>query len=549
MSTKTLRKRIALVAVSALGAGLLSVAPASAATTTIVADDISITTTTTSTLGANLGVCTVSASASATVTTAASLVFTAVSGATGYLKVTDGPGYFSAVSGAGNTLNASGSTATFVGDVAGTSTLKATAVGKVYVTAYTNADAAIESYVITVAASCAGDTFSPAYSFFRGVTESGGDTATTNVDQTGSLDVENTSAYIKYALWDAYSAALTTSGALVVTATNNARVGINAAGTTSTAVLATTGGAGYIQVKAPTDGTAVDTVVTATFNGVTVGSKSIKIRGLAKKLVVSDPTIGLSGVAYTDTTTNGVGTFTYQWQDSAGNALINGSRAASASALTGLNTLVTAAAAGAGGDSAAGTITKPTTLTGDTSYGEGRFSCQGSTKSGSAQIAVAGYNANLELIVSNVFTAQCGGEVDTWTISLDKASYATGEIGTLTITAKDANGAMPASYSTLSGVAASSLGGGGTFIATPADTAVTTLGVKTYKFYATNTPGAYTATVDINAVTEYSAKFAQYKVVDGSGAVSLADVLKAVVSLIASINKQIAALQKALLKK
>ncbi len=31
MSTKTLRKRIALVAVSALGAGLLSVAPASAA--------------------------------------------------------------------------------------------------------------------------------------------------------------------------------------------------------------------------------------------------------------------------------------------------------------------------------------------------------------------------------------------------------------------------------------------------------------------------------------------------------------------------------------
>jgi hypothetical protein len=213
--------------------------------------------------------------------------------------------------------------------------------------------------------------------------------------------------------------------------------------------------------------------------------------------------------------------------------------------LTGLNTLVTAAGTG----TASNADSVPSALTGDDSYGVGTFSCQGSTKSGSASIAVAGYNANLELIVSNVFTAQCGGEVDTWTISLDKASYATGEIGTLTITAKDANGAMPASYSTLSGVAASSLGGGGTFIATPADTAVTTLGVKTYKFYATNTPGAYTATVDINAVTEYSAKFAQYKVVDGSGAVSLADVLKAIVSLIASINKQIAALQKALLKK
>jgi hypothetical protein len=545
MSTKTLRKRIAVVAVSALAAGLVSVVAAPSANAGVLLNsEISITTTTSSASGANLGICTVSASASATITTAASLVFTSTTLGTGYLKVTDGPGYFATVVGTGNTLNASGSTATFVGVVSTSATFKATAVGKVYVTAFTSADAAVESYVITVAASCAGDTFSPANSFFRGVTASG-EAATTNVDQTGSTDVENTSAYIKYALWDAYDAELTTSGALVVTATNNARVGINAAGTTSTAVLATTGGAGYIQVKAPTDGAAVDTVVTATFNGVTVGSKSIKIRGLAKKLVVSDPTIGLSGIAYSGTSTAGVGTFTYQWQDSAGNALINGSRDIAASALTGLNTLVTAAGTG----TASNADSVPSALTGDDSYGVGTFSCQGSTKSGSASIAVAGYNANLELIVSNVFTAQCGGEVDTWTISLDKASYATGEIGTLTITAKDANGAMPASYSTLSGVAASSLGGGGTFIATPADTAVTTLGVKTYKFYATNTPGAYTATVDINAVTEYSAKFAQYKVVDGSGAVSLADVLKAIVSLIASINKQIAALQKALLKK
>jgi hypothetical protein len=40
-----------------------------------------------------------------------------------------------------------------------------------------------------------------------------------------------------------------------------------------------------------------------------------------------------------------------------------------------------------------------------------------------------------------------------------------------------------------------------------------------------------------------------YKVSTGSAGVSNADVLKAIVSLIASINKQIAALQKALLKK
>jgi hypothetical protein len=39
------------------------------------------------------------------------------------------------------------------------------------------------------------------------------------------------------------------------------------------------------------------------------------------------------------------------------------------------------------------------------------------------------------------------------------------------------------------------------------------------------------------------------KIASSSTAISLADVLKAIVSLIASINKQIAALQKALLKK
>ena len=39
MSTKTLRKRIALVAVSALGAGLLSVAPAAVAATPTAGDN------------------------------------------------------------------------------------------------------------------------------------------------------------------------------------------------------------------------------------------------------------------------------------------------------------------------------------------------------------------------------------------------------------------------------------------------------------------------------------------------------------------------------
>jgi hypothetical protein len=49
--------------------------------------------------------------------------------------------------------------------------------------------------------------------------------------------------------------------------------------------------------------------------------------------------------------------------------------------------------------------------------------------------------------------------------------------------------------------------------------------------------------------TDTAAKTVQYKVEAPSTAVSNADVLKAIVSLIASINKQIAALQKALLSR
>jgi hypothetical protein len=52
----------------------------------------------------------------------------------------------------------------------------------------------------------------------------------------------------------------------------------------------------------------------------------------------------------------------------------------------------------------------------------------------------------------------------------------------------------------------------------------------------------------IDGATDDSPKTVQYKVAGAAG-VSNADVLKAIVSLIASINKQIAALQKALLRR
>jgi hypothetical protein len=52
----------------------------------------------------------------------------------------------------------------------------------------------------------------------------------------------------------------------------------------------------------------------------------------------------------------------------------------------------------------------------------------------------------------------------------------------------------------------------------------------------------------MTTATAQSATVGSLKITSGGG-VTNADVLKAIVSLIASINKQIAALQKALLKK
>jgi hypothetical protein len=553
MSTKTNFKRIALVAVSALGIGVLtSVAPASATYGgNVTAADVSITTTT-GTATANVGVCYVSASEKATITTNATLTFTNATSSNGYIKVLSGPASWTGAS--SFTVNANASTVTM--GITGSATLKASAVGTVKVTAFNASDAAVEAYTLTVVSTCAGDAYSAADSYFRAVATSSvtAGLITTNVDDSGTTDVATAgTSYIALALNDAYGNDLTTTGALVATATNGALVSIGAdsAGTTSTGVKATVAANEYIRVDTPTAGAPVTTTVTVTFNGTVVGTKTIKLRGYGKSIAVTDVTVGKSGIAYTDTSTNGAGSFLYQWKDANGDVVPG--NAVSASSLTGLTTLVTAAYGGAGaavGNTVARAAVSPTTTTGVTSYGDGKFTCTGSTKSGSASIAVAGYNANLDLVVSNVFTASCGGVLDTWTISTDKATYAPGDIGTLTITGKDANGSTVTDIATLTGITGNvTIGGGATFVTAPVNADTFTKGVKTYKFLVGNTEGSYAGSVAVTGATEYTAKTVQYKVAGTTATVSNADVLKSIVALIASINKQIQALQKLILKK
>jgi hypothetical protein len=540
MSTKTNFKRIALVAVAALGAGVLSVAPANAS---LVAGDITITSTVATTT-AGIGICVVSADESATITTAASLIFTKTNGNAGYVVIESGTAVFSAASQGAISTNQKKVTVA-AGDTSAALTLKASAVGSVRVVAYNSSDVAVESYAITVVAACARDAYAADKSFVQG-TASGG-TATSNVDASGSLDVTNAPVYISVALNDAYGVDLATAGALTATVTGAATAGIGGSGASATAVKATVVSAEYIRIDQATAGAPATGTVTIQFNGVTIGSKAYTIRGVATSITVSAASLT---VGKTGTTANGVGAgvgttgagyYEFQYKDASGNVVTNGAGPNSgnnaASSTTGLNTVVTAV----------NSVVMPSSATtATTNFGKGEWTC--GSNGGSATIVVAAKNSNLETIKSDPFTATCGNVLDTWTISLDKASYAPGEIATLTLTGKDSRGNNVNSFETIGTVEASF--GGLTAVTAPTSTDKFTsaAGVKTYKYAVGMSEGSFVGTFKITGTTDKSAKTIQYKVAGAAG-VSNADVLKAIVSLIASINKQIALLQKALLKK
>jgi hypothetical protein len=542
MSTKTIYKRIALVAVAALGAGVLSVAPANA--TEIAATDIAISTIVANTT-AGIGICVVSASASATVTTAATLVFTkAANGNTGYLKIESGSAVFTAASGA----LSSAQTKAVITTSGATANLKASAVGAVRVVAYTDLDVAIETYAITVVAACSADTYSAANSFLQGTTS--GATATSNVDVSGSLDKTNGIIYVSVALNDAYDQALTTAGVITATVGAGAVVGLNAPGVGQTAVLGSNMGDFEARISQATAGVPATGTVTIQFNGVTVGSRTYTIRGVAKSITVNPASLNIgksntpAGSAGSGTlNATGAGYYEFQYKDAAGNVVTNEAGVSAgnnaASSLTGINTIVTEA----------WSVVMPTTTTTATSnFGKGQWTCA-SGKSGTATIVVAAKNSNLETITSSPFTATCGDVLDTWTVSMDKATYAPGEIATLTLSGKDVRGALINSFDAIGTVETSF--GGLTAVTSPTSTDKFTsaAGIKTYKYAVGLAEGSFVGSFKIAGATDTSAKTVQYKVANATGTVSNADVLKAIVSLIASINKQIAALQKALLRR
>jgi len=290
----------------------------------------------------------------------------------------------------------------------------------------------------------------------------------------------------------------------------------------------------------------VTTTVTVKANGVTIGSKTLTLLGAPAKIVVdqADVTTGVSG---------GTGSFKYTVVDNAGNGLLTnvGLMPAFAS--------ITAAAAGweAAVNSVVTSATATTPdITSTSTKGTGTFACvtAGTGTSGTADIYIgAAFTAGVGSVKSNTFKATCGNNaIRSWTASMDKVTYSPGEIATLTISAKDANGGIVADTTTVGANFANISVPGMTVIGTAIATGdVFTAGVRTYKFRVDQAEGAFVGqahvTTDNVTSAEKTVKTLQFSIKSTSTTVTNAEVLKSIVALIASINKQIQALQKLIL--
>jgi hypothetical protein len=357
---------------------------------------------------------------------------------------------------------------------------------------------------------------------------------TSNADEATAAYIPNGSAgIVAFSLNDANAQAMSTSTVVSASATGGAVVSLN--GTTySTSISGTYGGTfGNVYVAQGVANTPVaSTQVTLSVNGAVYATKSFKLVGDVASLVLSSPKIGLVS------TNNATGAFSLEAKDSAGNLISGITPSASASSINGSVISVTPAAS-----------------VNDDTAGQ-RFEC--SAIRGTSTITYTFTNAANVRITSNALPVVCAGNPYKYTASLDKASYASGAIATLTVKATDLDGNAVSDYSVLgtAGNAATALsitcGSQMTAVATPADADTFTAGVKTYRYAVGTTAGSYNCVVDLtkwnSASTPQAAQTVAYTIA-GDGSVSNAQVLQSIVALIASINKQIQALQKLILKR
>jgi len=609
MSKTTLRKRISLVAVTALTAGVLSVVVAPAANANIAAQttimpvdavelkvatgsnttgapvvaastsalslglvykDASTTTAQTATVLAGGGLVLIVAGASAT--------STAFSATGGTFSNPGGAGTTSAIAaqavltkeyGAGNTALMLGST-----DATDVAVLwnAPTTVGTYTVSGFRSTDTTnfaaladrgngtnIGNITVTVVAAAASD--APVAAYSTCVTDTDG-TLSSTADSTEIVQSGN-SWYINFLLRNAYISPVSTNGNLVVTSSSADAVvsigsGTHAAGTGTTVVTYSTGSDATkdsIRVAQATAGKPVTTTITLTYDGAVVCTKTVSIRGVADSMAFSS----ISSVKTGGTATNArwiadgsgrAGHYKVTLKDAAGNTVLPASGSEFSADAASLTTTVTALAV-AEDSEASGLASADVAKGWDTSVGT--FTC--GPNAGSSKVKLKHTSAATGKTITGEFTARCAGDAYTYTASFDKASYNQGEIATLTVKFVDSKG-NPANSQTQVGAAEMILPmmtfvtatGAATTLTKEDGSVVYTLTVGTTTGM---TAGTYTGIIDFTGLTAVAAtkQNVTYKLSTGGDTTTNADVLKSIVALIASINKQIQALQKLILKR
>jgi len=546
MSTKTLRKRIALIAVSAMGFGLLttvSAQAANAATLTVTADN--------GTSSTSKGIVTAASATSGTTITGTilstgQLVVVSGTGASTSAVLVSGGYIATCAAGTDNiTLAADGSSCSSDGTTAITVTIKGLTAGtNLVVTRKTTNSSATwatdTAMTWSVKASTTVNVFSQGDSFFS--TETSATSASDNVDATwtptgGTSPVaaaternDGAAGYLGWSVKDANGNALT-SPVIVASTTGGCLLsaGTDSAGTMSSAYSTTA--ASYVRVDQPTAHVPASCTVTLTVNGVSAATRTFNIRGQVASIKVT----GADRVLATSSAQSAaIAAMAY---DSAGNKLTN---IALAPDTTYYNANLTSV----------GTVTTAPWGTGATD-GTASITCVNTSEN---KFRFKTTNASAATIYSAETTIGCAGDPVNYTAALDKTSYVPGDIATLTITAKDSKGALTNDYAVVGSTAHPiSIGGSNlTAVATPSNVDTFTSGVQTYKFIVGSTEGSYQLAVDLplydSSSYSQSPVTVAYSIKASSASVSNADVLAAIVKLIASINKQIAALQKSLKK-
>jgi hypothetical protein len=558
MSTKTLRKRIALVAVSAVGFGVLSAVAANA--TALNANETAYISTVASATGKGAPNASVEAGTSFGLLSNSAASVTAGSTATGTMLST-GQVSFSFASAANAGVVVTGG---IIGDSAAITAVSAdgtkawlsqvntggavmvknngTAAGSTILVQFfkgsgiTSTSSAsngtlIGQFALTVASAGASDVISTSKSTY--IVDTSSSFANT-VDQAAGFTVANGgTGYITVAAKDAYGVSLVSGNhAFTVTSTNGALVGFSLYPGKTSAV--STGLPTGIYVNQPVANAPLTTDITLNVDGVVVGTKTLTLVGDLAKIVPSVVGIAKKG----NTTATGLGSnevITFKAYDAAGNRIST----PNATSLKGTNAVISAY----------------NVDTATTSSTTGVISVTASDYGTDAALYLQATNAGGTDIKSAVFSVSSAGDAYTYTAKLDKSVYHMGDVATLTITAKDSKGNLANDITALgTSTLKPSIGGGGlTAVNAPLYTDATANGVITYQYIVGNTAGSYSAAVDLPLLTSASGNGTDTTktvswTVSSDGSVSNADVLSAIVKLIASINKQIAALQKSLKK-